>query len=691
MKNKSGRPNQRITEHTYDSGVNADSPCIEVPSLQRSPILSGRHDVGAQISTDDGLWRTPFGCGLSTYSFQWKHDAGTPIQGAPDAATYRIRSTDVGHSIFVTVSACNEAGCGTADSNALTILPPPPPPNVCLDPPVLTRAPVLSGTAEVGARISTDDGLWRVPRGCTTPAYSYLWRYGDGAPIQGAPDASLYIIRSSDAGHSIFVTVSACNEAGCTTVDSNALTVPSPPPPPPGEEPVTIPLAVLWRTKSGDKDYMTTSSPTERDDDGSSNAIFYIPRNDVPGAAPLYRHYKIAIPDYKDSTNLIENGYHNEVTLGYGWASNTATPGLRPLVDAYNPRTKDHATIKPDENIAGHSDKVPIPGCFGYPRFNNQAQRNLAISGLETTIESNGVCGGVVWKWTWNNMQFINNRDYGREMQAALFYHKIPESKCGGTWKNNPTEAGDGRFVQQGKPGNSHGSPLSQPMVNSADGRIQVTRAIPLEWCPGNIGGDEDHPVLYRDMIIGKDIEMDFMGLTNVIRYTTYLSTSVAIGDAVFAIPTCYLRANFNSFFSYHADAPTAQRLQPRVPPALPFCPAPPNHVGWGSTNPPYPGEPPRQINYGGVIISDRLRRYAMGIYGVDRGFGGSVSVFTLWDWLCPGSREFGEKSDSTTTVTAAYAGPIPAGVSTFRTYIICGTLAQVTERMDQLYSMGIK
>jgi hypothetical protein len=289
-------------------------------------------------------------------------------------------------------------------------------------------------------------------------------------------------------------------------------------------------------------------------------------------------------------------------------------------------------------------------------------------------------------------MQFINNRDYGREMQAALFYNLITESNGIKTWRNNPTEAGDGEFVRPKRPGRSHGSPLSQPIVNLAGGRVQITRAIPLEWRPSNLGGDANHPVLYGDMVIGKDLEIDFMGLTNVARYVTYLSTSAAIEYAQFAIPTCYLRANFNSFYSYHADAPAEQRLQPRVPPSMPSCPLPPDyeHKGWGSTNPPNPGELPRQINYGGVIICDELGRYAMGIYGVDRKFGGSVDVFTLWDWICPGTRDWSEKSDSTTIITASYAGPISAGVTTFQTYIICGNLVQVTQRMDQLYEMGI-
>ena len=44
----------------------------------------------------------------------------------------------------------------------------------------------------------------------------------------------------------------------------------------------------------------------------------------------------------------------------------------------------------------------------------------LTLSAGGVNLESNAVAGGVVWRWFWNGLQFVNNADYGREIQAAF-------------------------------------------------------------------------------------------------------------------------------------------------------------------------------------------------------------------------------------------------------------------------------
>ena len=62
----------------------------------------------------------------------------------------------------------------------------------------------------------------------------------------------------------------------------------------------------------------------------------------------------------------------------------------------------------------------------------------LSLTAGGVTVKSNPAAGGTVWSWVWDGIEFINNWDFGREMQSALF--------PGDAEGSNPTEAGDDLF-----------------------------------------------------------------------------------------------------------------------------------------------------------------------------------------------------------------------------------------------------
>ena len=93
--------------------------------------------------------------------------------------------------------------------------------------PVSTAAPVVSGSASVGAPLACSSGTWS---GVPAPALSREW-LRDGAPVAGAA-APAYTVRPGDGGHALSCRVTAANLAGSVGSESNAVPIPAPPVPP---------------------------------------------------------------------------------------------------------------------------------------------------------------------------------------------------------------------------------------------------------------------------------------------------------------------------------------------------------------------------------------------------------------------------------------------------------------------------
>jgi len=415
-----------------------------------------------------------------------------------------------------------------------------------------------------------------------------------------------------------------------------------------------IPLNILWRVKVGSIERMLTRSTSERDEFPLEGAIFYVPKYQNSGTVPLYR-LDNGRSDRTDSRHA-GRGYRTKTLIGYPWSSN-AVRGLSPIIHIYNPSNGDRALRYDGEGLPADYQNEGYLG-YGYKRFNNHNESLLSLNAGGVTIQSNRVAGGALWTWTWNGMQFINVYDYGRQMQAALFFGD----------GRNPTEAGDLYSHQSLIPSVRHGSPVLN-IYNS--GNTQSTRSIPLQWDPAWYGERPETPVIYPDIIIGKDITLNFKNMGPVAKYTTVLWVPTAYKNVQFEIPTVYLRANFNRFWTYNA----ASKLLKEVFPGK--C----------------QGNKAVKPAYGGVIISDATGNYAMGVYGVNKANGGSVSYFALWNFLCNRDEDGTSATGSNTTKWNAVFGPgmVAAGETRFNTWIITERLTKVTKYMDRLYTMGVK
>jgi len=284
-------------------------------------------------------------------------------------------------------------------------------------------------------------------------------------------------------------------------------------------------------------------------------------------------------------------------------------------------------------------------------------------------VQSNEVAGGATWRWFWNGVQFLNHADYGREIQGAFYY---------GTSLLNPNEAGDlmtFSFLDQSL---KHGSPI---LRFEDQGTTQITRAIPLNWDPSQFGGDQDHPVIWDSLVLGKDLTLNFQNLGSVAKYTTHLVIPAGTRGTL-ADPAGYLLSSFNRYWTYDARSKTLQEVTSAMPDA---CTVDTNTTFGGYAF---------FVDFGGIIMSDVSGTNAMGIHGVSIAQGGSLSYVAMWKFFCWGDGP-SETASDTTAWSAVYGNGtdvlFPAGESTYRVYLVTDSVRNVAARMDDLFQLGVR
>ena len=438
-----------------------------------------------------------------------------------------------------------------------------------------------------------------------------------------------------------------------------------------------VPLNILWRVLVGSNDYMTTNSSAERNAFSSSSdgQILYVPKYQIDQTGPLYRLFQASSPpaDHMESTSPNEANYSAEGILGYPWTNQSTVRGLTPMVRRYNGH--DHATSYEGELFAAGYETIEGLGRYGYHRFNNESESLLWAdpNGGEVSVASNAVAGGIVWHWIWQGTNFVAKSDYGREIQSSMSFVVKTGSGPNEEIGFLPTEGGD-HFSHDGQlpnPADRHGSPILNIHNN---GPVHVTRCIPLEYEPQNFGGGSETPVIYPDMVMGKDLLLNYNGMPRVAKYTSHFVLPSDLPDDTrpnFEIPTAYTPPEFNAYYTFDALNEDQPR---RVYPTPNTCN--PNDDNNNRIQWPVDGEIAAYSGYGGVILATADGSRAIGVYGGHRKVGGSVSYYTLWDFRACGTSKW-----------SAASGPegVTAGEKLFNTWIIVGTLNNVRDDMKTL------
>ena len=193
-------------------GYNAYGQATVPPHNTARPVISGTPKVASVLTATNGAWdNTP-----DSYTYAWQRcttnntlASCTDIAGA-DQATYTISAADDGFWIRVTVTATNVSG----DTSQYSL----PTYQVKRTRPDNTTRPVLSGTPQVGATLTTTTGAWdNVP-----DAFTYAWKrctsilLASCTTIDGATLAS-YTATAADIGQHIRAYVTATNSGGSAT------------------------------------------------------------------------------------------------------------------------------------------------------------------------------------------------------------------------------------------------------------------------------------------------------------------------------------------------------------------------------------------------------------------------------------------------------------------------------------------
>lgn len=419
----------------------------------------------------------------------------------------------------------------------------------------------------------------------------------------------------------------------------------------------------LWRVVVGESDRMTTFNPEERNAFPLEGQIFYVPSWCTSTDSKVLNRYYNG-PDHMDSVTPV-NGYTLEGPLTCTFPTGTFLPGLAPMFEAFNPKNGDHALTHLGENLAGYTHWRPL-GVMGYPRFNNQLEVLLHLQGRTIGVDSNLVAGGNTWHWTWNGLQFLNVSGYVRGMHAEVF----------GLLDGNGMayESGDAYSFFPDNPATVHGAPLMTAFNN---GSTQVTLAVPLELNPDTYGGDYDHPVVWQDLVLGKELTLDFGGDSSVARYRVYQYYPGPLSEVGGPSLAVYLRGIFTRYFTYDAAADQLTEITGD----LPSC-APTGHFF-------------RPV-IGGVIAADASGQYAIGVFGASPSAGGTVTGFGLRPRICPQYGGGWENPESETSLSGVVMRAndedlLTQQISSFNRYVVTNTLTNVRKSMRRLYQAGVR
>jgi hypothetical protein len=207
-------------------------------SSEGEPTISGGTSVGDTLTGSPGTWAS----GAASYKWNWRRCPPDGGQGAGNCEgiidgpsnTYVLQPGDVGFTIRLQVKAFDGGGgkIGVNTSNATAQI------TGQGVGPTNTGLPSVTGVANVGQTLTSDDGSWASRY---LVSWSEAWLRCDGSGGSCAAtggSGTQYVVADADKGYTLRSQVTATNPAGSTVVSSNpTAAVPGAPPVPPTSTP----------------------------------------------------------------------------------------------------------------------------------------------------------------------------------------------------------------------------------------------------------------------------------------------------------------------------------------------------------------------------------------------------------------------------------------------------------------------
>ena len=180
------------------------------------PVITGTANVGETLTADTFGIADADGLENATFTYQWTANDGSSDTDIPDATgyTYTLVADDVGKTIKVRVTFKDDAGNETTLTSAATDEVDFAVQQQTANSPA-TGEPTISGTAQVGEKLTVDTSGIADDDGLDNVSYSYQWVANDGSAdmdITGATDSS-HTLLAADESQTIKVRVSFTDDA----------------------------------------------------------------------------------------------------------------------------------------------------------------------------------------------------------------------------------------------------------------------------------------------------------------------------------------------------------------------------------------------------------------------------------------------------------------------------------------------
>lgn len=440
-------------------------------------------------------------------------------------------------------------------------------------------------------------------------------------------------------------------------------------------------LSVLYRVWIASKnDSMMTTNPAERAPGTFEGQMFYIPQNFYSGTHPLYRlFWESPLKfDHMDSLVPDEGGFFTEGIHGYPFDQQVVGDGTSPIHRWYNRTTGDHLTgFESESALSGYNRELLLG--YGYQRFGNSGEKAVTIAGSQTKVRANLVAGGIVSELWWRGKQFVNNSDYGRQIQITV--HPIgldPYGRSNSYY--NPTEGGDTHTWPNvvRDPALSHGSPL---ISYSKSRSVLQTHTKPLQWIPECCGGGINNPVLWNGTF-SKKVVLDFERRPNIIQWTSTINLPTPEPTGISAeVVTAYLNAEFSRFLMYNASTRKLTDMSD-------FLKTPGSGID--------PEDHRTEVNtllrpdVGAGILATSDGHYALGIYYRRKhpsdGSNPNTSGFAFYNFNHSNySDKYSGDASKIALVWRSNGGFFEAGSRSFTAYLCVGTLDRVISEINWL------
>ncbi len=202
-----GRPLSNRLDMTVTGPLSAD----QNTEATGAPTISGTAQVDETLTADVSSINDADGLTNVSYSYQWIANDGTNDAdiGGQTGSTYTLTDEDMGKTIKVRVSFTDDAGNEETLTSAATAA-------VASRPNTpATGLPTISGTPQVGEKLTAETSAIADADGLDNVSYSYQWMVNDGNDDADIEDAtvSTYTLVSADEGNTIKVRVSFTDDS----------------------------------------------------------------------------------------------------------------------------------------------------------------------------------------------------------------------------------------------------------------------------------------------------------------------------------------------------------------------------------------------------------------------------------------------------------------------------------------------